>query len=90
MKFTIVKSSYNRSIIVLFIAYQNTERPVEVCDYLEKECSLDVFKYRNSSTLRTATIYVHDENMISVEELLNKLRTKYDSGAGGTDTAKAE
>lgn len=90
MKFAINRSCYNRSIFVIFIGYQNTEKPVEVCDYLEKECSLHVLKYRNSPTLKTATIYTQDENMISIEELLFKLRNKYDSGAGSKDSAKAE
>lgn len=90
MIFSIDRSPYNRSVISLWIIYQNTERPVEVCDYLEKECSLPVLKYCNSPKIKTVTIYVQDENMISVEELLSKLRKKYDSGAGSKDSAKAE
>ena len=89
MNFSIYRDSFSR-IITLWIFYQNTERPAEVCDYLEKECSLPVLKYCNSTKLKAAAIYIKDENTIFEEELLNKLRNKYDSGAGSTDSAKAE
>lgn len=90
MKFTITKTFLFQDLLKIMITYRNGERPAEVCDFLESDLGLTVAYYRNTPSRQEAIIEILQLEETSLEELLSKLRKKYDSGAGSKDSAKAE
>lgn len=90
MKFSTNKNISFKNLFRIYITYRDGERPAEVCDFLESDLGLTVVYYWNVPSKQEAFIEILQFKETSLEEILSKLRKKYDSGAGSKDSAKAE